>query len=167
MKGSRIHGIVRELRNENIDIINFTNNTQLLLQRSLTPARINRMELNSDKKHADVFLDPDQVSLAIGKKGINIKLAQDLSGYSIDVFRDVQETVDAEYDIDLEEFGDEIESWIIDEFKKVGYDTALAVLETPLDELVRRVDLEESTIRDVQGILKAEFENEAGEASAN
>jgi N utilization substance protein A len=163
MKGSRIHGIVRELRNENIDIINYTANTQLLIQRSLTPARINRMELNNERHHADVYLDPEQVSLAIGKKGINIKLAQDLSGFSIDVFRDVQESVGAEYDINLDEFVDEIEDWIIDEFKKVGYDTALAVLETPIDELVRRVDLEEGTIKDVQAILKAEFAEEAEE----
>lgn len=160
MKGSRIHGIVRELRNENIDVINYTNNLQLMLQRALTPAKINRMEVNNDRAHADVFLDPDQVSLAIGKKGINIKLAQELTGYAIDVFRDVQEHVGAEFDIDLAEFGDEIESWIIDEFKKVGYDTALAVLEAPVDELVRRVDLEESTIRDVQSILRKEFEPE-------
>src|SRR5688572_21064679 len=110
MKGSRIHGIVRELRNENIDIINFTNNIQLLLQRSLTPARINKMELNGETMKADVYLDPDQVSLAIGKKGVNIKLAQELTGYSIDVYRDVKE--DVEYDIDLDEFSDEIEAWV-------------------------------------------------------
>src|ERR1700757_3544219 len=110
MKGSRIHGIVRELRNENIDIINYTNNLQLLLQRSLTPAKINKMELNNEDHSADVYLDPDQVSLAIGKKGVNIKLAQELTGYSIDVYRDVKEEV--EYDIDLDEFADEIEPWV-------------------------------------------------------
>ena len=165
MKGSRIHGIVRELRNENIDIINFTNNTQLLIQRSLTPARINRMELNNDKQHVDVYLEPDQVSLAIGKKGVNIKLAQDLTGFSIDVFRDVQDTgYSTEYDFDLEEFADEIESWIIDEFKKVGYDTALSVLEHSEEELARRTDLEVETIRDVQAILRTEFDKEVAAA---
>jgi N utilization substance protein A len=162
MKGSRIHGIVRELRNENIDIINYTANTQLLIQRSLTPAKINRMELDNEQQRAEVFLEPDQVSLAIGKKGVNIKLAQELSGFNIDVFRDVQDT-GAEYDYDLEEFSDEIESWIIDEFKRVGYDTALSVLEHSVEELVRRTDLEEVTIRDVQSILKQEFDNEKQE----
>lgn len=165
MKGSRIHGIVRELRNENIDIINYTANVQLLIQRALTPAKINRMELNAEKLKAEVFLEPDQVSLAIGKKGVNIKLAQELSGYNIDVFRDVQDT-GAEYDYDLEEFSDEIESWIIDEFKRVGYDTALSVLEHSVEELVRRTDLEEVTIRDVQAVLKQEFDNEKQEAAS-
>lgn len=158
MKGSRIHGIVRELRNENIDIINYTNNTQLLIQRSLTPSRINRMELNNTDHHADVYLEPDQVSLAIGKKGVNIKLAQELTGYTIDVYRDVQEEV--EYDIDLDEFADEIEAWVIDEFKRVGCDTALSILDLSVEELVRRTDLEEETVKDVRRILEAEFENE-------
>lgn len=158
MKGSRIHGIVRELRNENIDIINYTANQQLLIQRSLTPARINRMELNNTDAHADVYLDPDQVSLAIGKKGINIKLAQELTGFSIDVYRDVKENVD--YDIDLEEFADEIEPWVIDEFKKIGCDTALSILDLSIEELVRRTDLEEETVREVRGILEAEFQDE-------
>ncbi len=158
MKGSRIHGIVRELRNENIDIINYTNNIQLLLQRSLTPARINKMELNNEDNSADVYLDPDQVSLAIGKKGVNIKLAQELTGYSIDVYRDVKEEV--EYDIDLDEFADEIEPWVIDEFKRIGCDTALSVLELSAEELVRRTDLEEETVRDVRKVLEAEFSNE-------
>src|SRR5690606_11365387 len=112
MKGSRIHGIVRELNNENIDVINFTNNLSLLVQRSLTPARINRIDINEEKKHIDVYLDSDQVSLAIGRKGANIKLAQQLVGYTIDVFRDIKET--AEYDINIEEFADEIDQWIID-----------------------------------------------------
>ncbi|GAA4464384.1 transcription termination factor NusA [Nemorincola caseinilytica] len=155
MKGSRIHGIVRELRNENIDIINYTTNLQLLLQRSLTPARINKMELNNENMSADVYLDPDQVSLAIGKKGVNIKLAQELTGYSIDVYRDVKDDVD--YDIDLDEFADEIEPWVIDEFKRIGCDTALSVLELSADELVRRTDLEEETVRDVRRVLEAEF----------
>jgi len=158
MKGSRIHGIVRELRNENIDIINYTNNIQLLLQRSLTPARINKMELNNEDHSADVYLDPDQVSLAIGKKGVNIKLAQELTGFSIDVYRDVKEEV--EYDIDLDEFADEIEPWVIDEFKRIGCDTALSVLDLSAEELVRRTDLEEETVRDVRKILEAEFSNE-------
>ena len=157
MKGSRIHGIVRELKNENIDIINYTNNQQLLLQRSLTPSKINRIELNNDAMKADVYLDPDQVSLAIGKKGVNIKLAQEITGYSIDVFRDVQED-ELEYDIDLDEFADEIEGWVIDEFKKIGCDTALSVLELSVEDLVRRTDLEQETIVDVQRILKEEFE---------
>jgi transcription termination/antitermination protein NusA len=158
MKGSRIHGIVRELRNENIDIINYTANIQLLLQRSLTPARINKMELNNEDHSADVYLDPDQVSLAIGKKGVNIKLAQELTGYSIDVYRDVKEEV--EYDIDLDEFADEIEPWVIDEFKRIGCDTALSVLGLSAEELVRRTDLEEETVNDVRKILEAEFNNE-------
>jgi N utilization substance protein A len=159
MKGSRIHGIVRELRNENIDIINYTANIQLLIQRSLTPAKINRMTLDTEGLHVDVYLEPDQVSLAIGKKGVNIKLAQELTGYSIDVYRDAQdETVD--YDIDLDEFSDEIEGWIIDEFKKIGCDTALSVLNLSVEELVRRTDLEEETIVDVQKILQTEFQDE-------
>lgn len=159
MKGSRIHGIVRELKNENIDVINWTNNTQLLLQRSLTPARITNMELDTDNKHVNVFLKPDQVSLAIGKKGVNIKLAQDLTGYSIDVFRD-NEGVTDEFDIDLDEFADEIETWIIDELKRIGCDTARSVLELTPEELERRTDLEKETIRDIRKILKEEFENE-------
>lgn len=159
MKGSRIHGIVRELRNENIDIINFTNNQQLLVQRALTPARISRMAIDDEKSHVDVYLEPDQVSLAIGKKGVNIKLAQELTGYSIDVFRDIQES-EMEYDIDLEEFSDEIDMWIIEELKKVGCDTALSVLELSVEDLVRRSDLEEETIRDVRKILEDEFKDE-------
>ena len=158
MKGSRIHGIVRELRNENIDIINYTSNVQLLLQRALTPARINKINLDNEKMSADVYLDSDQVSLAIGKKGVNIKLAQELSGYSIDVFRDAKEEV--EYDIDLNEFTDEIEAWVIDELKKIGCDTALSVLDLSNEELVRRTDLEEETVRELRNILEAEFREE-------
>lgn len=169
MKGSRIHGIVRELRNENIDIINWTNNTQLLIQRALTPARINHMEMDSEKHHVNVYLDPDQVSLAIGKKGTNIKLAQELTGYTIDVYRDVQEVAGAEFDFDLEEFSDEIDVWVIEAFKKVGFDTALSVLEHSVEELERRTDLEVETIKEVQDILRREFEQqeeEAGEEGA-
>ncbi len=128
MKGSRIHGIVRELKNENIDVINYTNNIQLLLQRSLTPSKITSMDIDSEKMHVNVYLKPDQVSLAIGRKGVNIKLAQELTGYSIDVFRD-NEGETTEFDIDLDEFSDEIETWIIDELKRIGCDTAHSVLD--------------------------------------
>src|SRR6478752_2994650 len=159
MKGSRIHGIVRELKNENIDVINWTNNLQLLIQRSLTPSRITSMELDNEKKHANVYLKPDQVSLAIGKKGVNIKLAQELTGYTIDVFRDT-EGEPQEFDIDLEEFSDEIETWIIDEFKRIGCDTGRSVLALTPAELERRTDLEIQTIEDVRKILKAEFDKE-------
>lgn len=162
MKGSRIHGIVRELRNENIDIINFTNNIQLFIQRSLTPAKVNRMDINSEEMHVDVYMDPDQVSLAIGRKGANIKLAQQITGYSIDVYRDVKESV--EYDIDLDEFSDEIEPWVIEEIKKIGCDTALSVLELSVEELSRRADLEEETARTVRRILEEEFEEDENEA---
>ncbi len=156
MKGSRIHGIVRELRNENIDIINFTNNVNLLLQRSLTPAKIEGIALDDAKKRASVYLKPDQVSLAIGKGGFNIKLASKLTGYEIDVFRDT-DTVE-EDDVDLDEFSDEIDGWIIDILKGIGCDTAKSVLELDRDELVRRTDLEEETIDDIIKILKTEFE---------
>lgn len=159
MKGSRIHGIVRELKNENIDVINWTNNTQLLLQRSLTPAKITSMDMDTENKHVNVFLKPDQVSLAIGKKGVNIKLAQELTGYSIDVFRDT-EGEPQEYDIDLDEFSDEIETWVIDEFKRIGCDTARSVLDLTAEELERRTDLEKETILDVRRILTEEFEKE-------
>jgi N utilization substance protein A len=155
MKGSRIHGIVRELKNENIDVINYTNNTQLYITRALSPAKITSIKLDDDTKRAEVFLKPDQVSLAIGKGGHNIKLAGKLTGYDIDVYRDSD--VDQE-DVDLEEFSDEIESWIIDELKAIGCDTAKSVLELSVEELVKRTDLEEETINDVKNILKAEFE---------
>lgn len=157
MKGSRIHGIVRELKNENIDVINWTNNVQLLIQRSLTPSKITNMELDSEKSHANVYLKPDQVSLAIGRKGVNIKLAQELTGYTIDVFRD-NEGEPEEFDIDLEEFSDEIETWVIDELKRIGCDTARSVLDLTAEELERRTDLEKQTIDDVRRVLQEEFQ---------
>jgi transcription termination/antitermination protein NusA len=159
MKGSRIHGIVRELKNENIDVINYTTNTQLLIQRSLTPARITSMELDTEGKHANVYLAPDQVSLAIGRRGVNIKLASELTGYELDVYRD-NEGDEEEFDIDLEEFSDEIDGWVIDELKRVGCDTARSVLNLTADELERRTDLEKETITDLRKVLKTEFEKE-------
>ncbi len=159
MKGSRIHGIVRELKNENIDVINWTSNTQLLIQRSLTPSKISFMELDNVKKHADVYLKPDQISLAIGRRGVNIKLACELTEYDIDVFRENEGEVE-EFDIDLDEFTDEIDAWVIDELKRVGCDTARSVLDLSVDELERRTDLEKETIEDVKNVLKAEFEKE-------
>ena len=157
MKGSRIHGIVRELRNENIDIINFTTNESLFIQRALTPAKVSTIELDAEKKRASVYLEPDQVSLAIGKGGTNIKLASRLTGYEIDVYRNTDENeID---DVDLDEFSDEIEGWIIDELKRIGCDTARSVLELNKDELLRRTELEEETIEDVMGILAAEFDD--------
>jgi N utilization substance protein A len=159
MKGSRIHGIVRELKNENIDVINWTNNTQLLIQRSLTPAKITSMDLDNENKHASVYLKPDQVSLAIGRRGVNIKLACELTGYEIDVYRD-QEDEQEEFDIDLEEFSDEIEPWVIDELKRVGCDTGRSVLALSAEELERRTDLEKETIAEVRKILQEEFEKE-------
>tara|TARA_B100000927_G_scaffold290989_1_gene291393 strand:+ start:782 stop:2017 length:1236 start_codon:yes stop_codon:yes gene_type:complete len=155
MKGSRIHGIVRELRNENIDVINFTTNNQLLIQRALSPAKITSMEIVEEEGRVKVFLKPDQVSLAIGRGGNNIKLAGRLCGYEIDVYRDGE--VDIE-DVDLEEFADEIDSWIIDELKAIGCDTAKAVLEISAEDMVQRTDLEKETIDEVFRILNAEFE---------
>jgi N utilization substance protein A len=155
MKGSRIHGIVRELRNENIDVINWTNNTQLLIQRSLSPAKITNMDIKDEDNRAEVFLKPDQVSLAIGKGGHNIKLASKLTGYEIDVYREGSEDID---DVDLDEFGDEIDSWIIDELKAIGCDTAKSVLEIGGSDLVKRTDLEEETITEILNVLKSEFE---------
>lgn len=159
MKGSRIHGIVRELKNENIDVINWTNNTQLLIQRSLTPAKITSMELDQENKHANIFLKPDQVSLAIGRRGVNIKLASELTGFELDVYRD-DEGQEEEFDIDLDEFSDEIETWVIDELKRVGCDTARSVLDLSAEELERRTDLEKETIEDVRKVLQAEFDKE-------
>ncbi len=155
MKGSRIHGIVRELRNENIDVINFTNNTALFIQRALNPAKISNIKLLEESKRAEIYLKPEEVSLAIGKGGSNIKLATQLCGYELDVFR---ETETEDEDVTLDEFSDEIESWIIDELKAIGCDTAKSVLDLSIEDLVKRTDLEEETIRDVVNVLKAEFE---------
>jgi N utilization substance protein A len=154
MKGSRIHGIVRELKNENIDVINFTNNASLFIQRSLSPAKISSINIDNENMRAEVYMKPDQVSLAIGKGGYNIKLAGKLTGYDIDVYR---EDVDTE-DVDMQEFADEIDLWIIEELKAIGCDTAKSVLELSVQELVKRTDLEEETIKEVMRILKAEFE---------
>ena len=156
MKGSRIHGIVRELRNENIDVINYTNNLQLYITRALNPAKIKNIEIDEAQKKANVYLDPEEVSLAIGKGGLNIKLASQLTGYDIDVYRELDEA--QEEDVNLEEFADEIDGWVIDELKRVGCDTAKSVLELSEEELESRTDLEVETIRDVLSILKAEFE---------
>jgi N utilization substance protein A len=155
MKGSRIHGIVRELKNENIDVINYTNNLSLYIQRALSPAKITSIKLDDETKRASVYLKSDQVSLAIGKGGYNIKLAGKLTGYEIDVYRENEEN---EEDVDLDEFTDEIEDWILDELKAVGCDTAKSVLNLSVEDLVKRTDLEEETIRDVINILKSEFE---------
>lgn len=157
MKGSRIHGIVRELHNENIDIINFTNNPSLYIQRALTPAKVSSIEINAEKVQADVYLDPDQVSLAIGKGGTNIKLASKLTGFEIDVYRNTDEVeID---DVDLDEFRDEIDEWVIEALKSIGCDTARSVLSLSKEELLRRTDLEEETVEDVMKVLAAEFED--------
>jgi N utilization substance protein A len=153
MKGSRIHGIVRELGNENIDVINYTNNLQLFISRALSPAKVNSLKIDEENKRVEVILNPEEVSKAIGKGGTNIRLAGKLTGYEIDVFRE-----GVEEDIELKEFSDEIEQWIIDEFKKVGLDTAKSILELDKSDLIKRTDLEEETIQEVLQILKAEFE---------
>ncbi len=158
MKGSRIHGIVRELKNENIDIINYTNNKNLYVTRALAPAQINSLKFDDGDERVSVYLNPDQVSKAIGRGGLNIKLASRLTGYEIDVFRDIAE--DEEIDIDLAEFADEIEEWIIMEFKNIGCDTAKSVLNLDAETLERRTDLEVETIREVQKILEEEFKDE-------
>ncbi|MCF8303897.1 MAG: transcription termination factor NusA [Bacteroidales bacterium] len=155
MKGSRIHGIVRELKNENIDVINYTTNSSLYISRALSPAKISGINIDEENKKANVYMKPDQVSLAIGKGGYNIKLAGKLTGYEIDVYRDSE--VDAE-DVDLQEFSDEIDQWIIDEFKSIGCDTAKSVLDYNVPDLVNRTDLEEETVNEVLRILKEEFE---------
>ena len=153
MKGSRIYSIVKELRNENIDVVNWTANTQLLIQRALNPAKISSINLDEEKKTAAVYLKPNEVSLAIGKGGLNIRLASMLTGYDIDVYREVEEE-----DVALDEFSDEIDQWIIDALKGVGLDTAKSVLDLTIEELARRTDLEEETVREVVNILKSEFE---------
>lgn len=158
MKGSRIHGIVRELGNENIDVINYTNNMQLLITRALSPAKVNSVKINEDKKMANVYLDVEEVSKAIGRGGQNIKLASLLTGYEIDVMRDNIQTVE-EDDVELSEFSDEIDGWVIEEFAKIGLDTAKSILRHTVEELVRRTDLEEETVEDVMRILKEEFED--------
>lgn len=159
MKGSRIHGVVRELKNENIDVINYTTNLQLLVQRSLTPAKITSMHIDMETKKAAVYLAPDQVSLAIGRRGVNIKLACELTGLSIDVFRD-DINQEEEFDIDLEEFADEIDTWVIDALKAIGCDTAMSVLKLTPEELERRADLDKETVTEVRRVLKEEFEKE-------
>jgi N utilization substance protein A len=155
MKGSRIHGIVRELRNENIDVINYSANLQLFIKRALNPAKINTIKINEKTKKAEVYLKPEEVSMAIGKGGLNIRLASQLTGYEIDVYR---ETEQDEEDVNLDEFADEIESWVIDELKNIGCDSAKDVLKLSRSELIKRTDLEEETVDEVIRILKAEFE---------
>lgn len=161
VKGSRIHGIVRELKNENIDIINHTNNLSLMVQRALAPAKITSLDIDQEKKRISVYLAPEQVSLAIGKRGVNIKLASRLVGFEIDVYRENEGGNEDEYDIDLEEFSDEIEGWMIDELKKIGCDTAKSVLQLNDEELVRRTDLEEETIKEIRKILESEFQKDS------
>ena len=156
VKGARIHGIVRELRNENIDVINYTSNPQLLIQRALSPAKISSIRLDNENKHAEVFLRPEEVSLAIGKGGLNIKLASILTGYSIDVYRDVE--TETEEDIYLDEFKDEVDEWVIEALKNVGLATAKSVLRTPREELIDKADLEEDTVDYLLSVLRAEFE---------
>ena len=152
MKGSRIHGIVRELGNENIDVINYTNNTQLLITRALSPAKISSLKIDEENKTVEAFMDPEQVSKAIGRGGHNIRLAGQLTGYEIDVYRE-----GAEEDVELTEFSDEIEGWVLEEFKKAGLDTAKSVLEQDVEDLIKRTDLEEETIIEVRNVLSAEF----------
>jgi N utilization substance protein A len=159
VKGSRIHGIVRELRNENIDVINYTSNIELFIKRALSPATVSSLILNEEERKVEVYLQPDQVSLAIGKGGANIKLASMLTEYTIDVFRELDND-DEEEDIYLEEFKDEIDEWVIDAIRGLGFDTAKAVLNAPREMLINKADLEEDTVDEVLAILRAEFENE-------
>ncbi|MBQ1178882.1 MAG: transcription termination/antitermination protein NusA [Bacteroidaceae bacterium] len=159
VKGSRIHGIVRELRNENIDVINYTANIELFIKRALSPATVSSLILNEEERKAEVYLQPDQVSLAIGKGGANIKLASMLTEYTIDVFREL-DNEDEEEDIYLEEFKDEIDEWVIDAIRALGFDTAKAVLNAPREMLINKADLEEDTVDEVLAVLRAEFENE-------
>ena len=153
VKGSRIHGIVRELKNENIDVIPFTNNQQLFIQRALSPAKVSSIRLNEEEKKAEVFLHPDEVSLAIGKGGLNIRLASMLTGYTIDVYRDLEE---GEEDIYLDEFRDEIDDWVVEALKNLGLSTAKAVLNAP-QQLLDQADLEDTTLQQVMDVLRAEF----------
>ena len=164
VKGSRIHGIVRELNNENIDVINYTSNIQLFIQRALSPAQVSSIRLNEEDKKAEVYLQPEEVSLAIGKGGLNIKLASMLTEYTIDVFREVEATETE--DIYLDEFADEIDQWIIDAIKSIGFDTAKAVINAPREILIEKADLEEDTVDWVLSILKAEFEEEENSAES-
>jgi len=164
VKGSRIHGIVRELRNENIDILNHTTNLNLMVQRALAPAKIISIDINQEKKRISAYLDPDQISLAIGKRGVNIKLASRLVGFEIDVYREGADEEEGDFDIDLDEFADEIEEWMLDELKKIGCDTARSVLALSREELVRRTELEEENVDDILKILQSEFEEEKKEA---
>ena len=157
VKGTRIHGIVRELRNENIDVINFTNNLQLFISRALSPATITHIKINEEKKRAEVFLDPEEVSKAIGKGGMNIKLASQLVGYELDVFRNIEESEDVE-DVVIDEFSDEIDEWVLNALKAIGCDTAKSVLQLTKEELVERTDLEEETVEEILQILRSEFE---------
>jgi N utilization substance protein A len=157
MKGSRIHGIVRELRNENIDVINYTTNIQLFIQRALNPAKVSSIKILEATKRAQVYLQPEEVSLAIGKGGLNIRLASQLTGYELDVYRETEEEEDEE-DVSLDEFSDEIEDWVLAALKGIGCDTAKSVLDLTVEDLAKRTDLEEETIQNVISILKSEFE---------
>ena len=165
VKGSRIHGIVRELHNENIDVINYTANPSLFIQRALNPAQISSIQLNEEEKKAEVYLRPEEVSLAIGKSGMNIKLASQLTGYTIDVFREVED-MDQE-DIYLDEFTDEVEPWIIEAIKNLGFETAKDVLNAPREMLIEKADLEEETVDFVLDVLRSEFEEPAAETEEN
>ena len=157
VRGSRVHGIVRELCNENIDVINYTANTKLFIQRALSPAKVSSINIDEESKKAEVYLQPEEVSLAIGRGGLNIKLASMLTGYTIDVYRELDEN-DTEEDIYLDEFSDEIDQWVIDAIKSLGLDTAKQVLNAPREMLIEKADLEEETVDGVLKILKAEFE---------
>ena len=158
VKGSRVHGIVRELCNENIDVINYTSNIKLYIQRALSPAKVSSINIDTENRKAEVYLKPEEVSLAIGRGGLNIKLASMLTEYTIDVFRELEEN-DAEEDIYLDEFADEVDQWVIDSIKRIGLDTAKAVLKAPREMLVEKADLEEETVDNLINILRAEFEN--------
>ena len=154
VKGSRIIGVVKELRNENIDVVNYTSNTMLFIQRALSPAKVTSMRINEEEEKVAVFLKPEEIALAVGREGLNIKLASMLTGYTIDVYRELDDD-----DIYLEEFDDEIDSWVIEKLQSVGYDSALSVLRAPREELLRRTDFEEETIDEVIKILKTEYED--------